>query len=171
MVRWLVAFVRGIDSLNKWMGRIAQVLTVVLLLLLLHEVVVRYFFNAPTLWGTELAGFILLAYFVLGGGYALLRGSHVRMDVLYHRWSPRVKAIANLATFPLAAIYLVVLVQTSSKFAIMSTLRQECTASTWGPPLYPLKIVIAVGFGLFLLQVIAFFIRDLFFAFRGKSLE
>lgn len=171
MTKWLAAFVRGIDTLNIWMGRVVAGFAVVVLIILLHEIVSRYFFNAPINWGTETMLFLVSGYFLLGGGYALLRGAHVRMDVLYNRWSPRGKAIADLATFPLAAIYVGVLVWIGTAHGVESIILQEHTASVWGPPTAPVKIVIFIGCGLLFLQLLVCFIRDLYVVFRRKVLE
>lgn len=171
MIKWLAAFVRGVDSLNKWAGKVMMGFALLILAILLHEVVVRKAFNDPTIWGVEVLGFILAAYFMLGGGYGLFRRAHVRMDVFYHRWSPRTQAVADLATFPLAALYMGMLFWVGGRHALTAIMRLEHAATTWGPPIYPLKTVIPVAAALLLLQVIAFFIRDLFFVLRGKALE
>lgn len=171
MIRWLRAYVRAINSLNSRAGIFLGGLVFVLMFILLYEAIARYVFNAPTLWALEAGGFVLGAYFIIGGGYTLLREGHVRMDVLYYRWSPRTKAIMDLATFSLLAFYLVLLIWTGGKHAVWSIMVGEKSRSTWHPILWPIKMVIPVG-GLFiLLQGIAFLINDLSIVFRGKALE
>jgi len=160
-VKWLIAFANGIDRLNTWVGKSVRWLAVVIMVILLYETIARTAFNAPTIWTTEVLMFILAGYFLLAAGYALLHGIHIRMDALYNRWSRQKQAIVNLATFPLAVTYLILLVWTSAEHAWASMMRQEHSTSLWAPPVYPLKIAIPVGVGLFLLQLIAFLIRDI----------
>lgn len=167
----IASFVRGIDRFNTWVGKGVRWLVLAVIFILLYDAVSRYAFNSPTSWATEGSQFIMGAYFLLGGGYALLRGAHVRMDIVYAKWSPRKRAIADLATFSLFAIYCIALIWNSGDHAIRSFLTNEHSTSMWGPPVYPIKITLTVGAFLLLLQGTAFFIRDLFITFAGKTLE
>ena len=64
---------------------------------------------------------ILAAYYLLGGGYSLQLDSHVRMDLLYSRWSPRTQARVDTVTSLLVIFYLIMLLFggiSSTKYAI-----------------------------------------------------
>lgn len=158
----IASFVHGIDRLNTWVGKAVKYLVLVSIVALLYEAISRYFFNAPTMWAIEGSQFAMGAYFLLGGGYALLRGAHVRMDIFYDKWSPKKKAIVDVATFSIFAAYCVALVWNTGDHGIQSFLRGEHSTSWWGPPVYPIKLILPVGAFLLLLQGIAFFIRDLY---------
>lgn len=170
MPKVLVSYVRYIESMTRWVGGLLKYAVLVLIAILLVEAVSRYVFNASTSWSIELSQFVLGAYFLLGGGYVLLRGGHIRMDIFYSRWSPRTKAISGVATFSLLAVYLIVFIIGGIGEAAFSLRLDQHSASVWGPPLAPIKIIITVGAGLLLLQGLAFFIRDLSFI-RGKPIE
>ena len=71
-----------VDSINKWVGNIICYLVVVIMLTGVYEVVMRYFFNRPTIWVWEINGFLLCIFIALGGGYTLLVRGHVRVVVL-----------------------------------------------------------------------------------------
>ena len=169
MPKALVSYVHYIESFNTRLGKILSNLVFLLIGILLFEAVSRYIFNAPTKWSVELATFVFGTYFIIGGAYVLLRGGHVNMDILYNRWSPKTRAIVNLATFSLIAVYLVVFVVGGIHSAGFALMFGQRSASMWEPPLAPIRIITTVGAGLLLLQGVAFFIRDLSIA-RGKPI-
>ena len=75
--------VRAIEWISEACGVAAAVLVIVLILLMLYDVVLRYWFNAPTLWGFDVNTWLMGAAFILSVGYALSHDSHVRVDLLY----------------------------------------------------------------------------------------
>lgn len=170
MPKALVTYVRYIESTNAWLGKILSGAIFGLIGILLIEAVSRYIFNAPTPWSVELSGFVFGTYFLIGGGYVLLRGSHVKMDALYSRWSPKTKAIADAATFSLLAVYLIVLILGGIPSTAFSLSFGQHSHTMWGPPLAPIKIIVIVGAVILLLQGVAFFIRDLSII-RGKPIQ
>jgi TRAP-type mannitol/chloroaromatic compound transport system permease small subunit len=116
------------------------------------------------------AQFLMTAYYLLGGGYSMQLDSHVRMDLLYSRWTPRRRAMADAITAALLLFYLVVLLVggiSSTQYAIEYGQKNY---SSWAPPLAPIKVVMVIGIVLMLLQVVAVFFRDLAAA-RGETLE
>jgi len=88
---------RSIDAVSKHSGIFAW-LIIPMCAIMTYEVVVRYGFNAPTIWANDLSKLIFGVYFVIGGGYTLVYDGHVRVDVLFRRLSLRKQAILNLVT-------------------------------------------------------------------------
>jgi TRAP-type mannitol/chloroaromatic compound transport system permease small subunit len=130
----------------------------------------RTFFDVSYIWVVEVAQFLMTAYYLLGGGYSMQLDSHVRMDLLYSRWTPRTRATVDAITVGLLLFYLVVLLVggiSSTQYAIEYSQKNY---SSWAPPLAPIKIIMVIGIALMLLQVIALFFKDLAAA-RGETLE
>lgn len=169
MPKVLVAFVRGMASANGWLGKVISGAVLVLIAVLIFESISRYVFNNPTSWSLELSGFIVGTYFILGGGYTLLNDEHVRMDSLYNRWSPKKRAMADLATFSLLALYIVVYLLGGIPNAMRAVRVGERSMTMWGPPLAPIKVILVVGAFILLLQGVALFIRDISIV-RGKPI-
>ncbi|MEX2630363.1 MAG: TRAP transporter small permease subunit [Tistlia sp.] len=170
MPRAIRAYVRGIEALNRLVGRFAMYLIFAMMGILLYAVISRTVFNAPLIWVVEMAQFTMVAYFLLGGPYSLQLDSHVRMDLLYSRWSPRGRAVADAMTAGFLLFYLVFLLAggvSSTQYALEYGQKNY---SSWGPPLAPIKIVMTTGVALMLLQVIAVFFRDLATAL-GRPIE
>lgn len=169
MPRALVRYVRFVDALNRAIGRLVVWTIFVFLLLLLYASFSRTVLNVPLLWSVETAQFLLAAYFLLGGGWSLQVDAHVRMDLLYARWSPRTRAFADSLTAFCLLFYLAVMLVggiSSTQYAITYDQRNY---SAWAPPLAPIKIVMVVGLVLIFLQATALFVRDLA-RFRGRPL-
>ena len=157
----IVRSLRWIDSINEWVGRFVSFFVLAIVLIIIYEVVMRYFLLKSQLWVPETSYFLFGALFVLGGGYALLHGGHVRLDALYERFPGKWKAIADLCTFVFFAVFCGVLLWKGWLMALDSVTMLERTQSAFSPPLYPIKMMIPIGTGLLILQGLAKFIRDL----------
>ena len=169
MYKLSLLYVRLIESLSKTLGHILKGTVLIIIFILLFETVSRYIFDKPTNWSIELGQFLLGAYAMLGGAYVLLHERHVRMDALYSRWSAKGKAIADIATFPLIALYLAVIIIGGIHESSYALKFGQHSNSMWSPPLAPIKITVVVGVSILLLQSLALFIRSLL-AVKGKDL-
>lgn len=162
-------YVRWIDALNRIIGRCAMWMVLVMMGLLLFSSITRVSTGVSYIWVVEMAQFLMAAYYTLGGGYSVQLGSHVRMDLLYGRWSPRRRALTDAVTAFFLLFYLVVLLMggiSSTGYAL--TYGQE-NYTAWAPPLWPIKLAMTAGITLMLLQIVAMFFKDLARA-RGESM-
>jgi len=85
-------FIRFIDSLSTWVGKAFAWCILVLTLGTTYEVVMRYVFRNPTVWAFDMSYIMYGALFMMAGAYTLSRDGHVRGDVVYRLWPPRVQA-------------------------------------------------------------------------------
>ncbi len=162
-------FVKYVDAVNRVVGLIAMYLVYAMIGILFYSTISKNFFD-PSLWTLEMAQFAMVTYYLLGGGYSMQTGDHVRMDLLYSRWSDRTKAIVDAITVLFLFFYMVLLLFggiSSTRYAIQYG---EESYSAWAPPMAPIKVIMCVGITLMLLQVIATFFKDLAKA-RGEELS
>jgi len=160
MPRPVIAYVRAVERLNYGVGRLAMFSLFVLMGVLLWGAIGRAAF-APPIWTDEMAQFLLMGYFMIGGAYALQMGSAVRMDLIYSRWSDRTKAVVDAVTILALFVYLGVLLWggiESTQFALEYGERRR---GLWRPYMAPIKIVMVIGIVLMILQCTAIFLRDL----------
>jgi TRAP-type mannitol/chloroaromatic compound transport system permease small subunit len=129
--------------------------------LLLFSSISRSVFDVSYIWAVEMSMFIMAAYYLLGGGYSMMMDSHVRMDLWYSKWSPRTRAIVDAITSVFLVFYLVYLLLGAIASTEYALVHDQKNYTAWSPPLAPIKIVMAVGIALMLLQVVATFFRDL----------
>ncbi|MCO5064941.1 MAG: TRAP transporter small permease subunit [Rhizobiaceae bacterium] len=164
-----VAFVRYVDSINRWVGRFAMHLVFVMGAILLASTASRIILGAPFNWALEMSQFILSAYYLLGGAYTLQLDQHVRMDLFYGRLNARKRATLDAFTILFVIFYLVILFGgglSSTEYAIVYG-QKNYTA--WGPPLWPIKIIMTTGVFLMLLQAISSLVKDIAIM-RGKPI-
>jgi TRAP-type mannitol/chloroaromatic compound transport system permease small subunit len=136
-----------------------------------YEVISRRVFNAPHIWATEVTNYIYGPHFMLVAAYTLLYKSHVSIDIIYGRYSPRTRGILDIITyvvffFPFCLIVFyqgIIFAQTSWSIGETSE-----SAALRVVPL--IKTVIPITFGLLLLQGLANFIRAIMFVVRGKEI-
>jgi TRAP-type C4-dicarboxylate transport system permease small subunit len=168
--RAVVAYVRWVETVNRVFGALAMYLVFVMIAVLLYSAFMRTGFNRPPLWSVEMSQFLLAAYYILGGAYTMQTDSHVRMDLLYERWTLRGRAFADTITSVCLVTYLVVLLVgglSSTQYALEYN---QTAATSWRPPMAPIKIIMTFGIFLMLLQTVAFFFRDLA-RVRGLEIE
>jgi TRAP-type mannitol/chloroaromatic compound transport system permease small subunit len=137
--------------------------------LLLFESIFRTLFNLPHIWVVEMAQFVMAAYYLLGGGYSMILEGHVRMDLLYGRWSAKRQAMTDAITAFFLLFYLVFLLIGGISSVIYAVQYGQVNYTPWAPPLAPIKIIMTIGILMMLLQVIAIFFKDLA-KVRGESI-
>jgi len=168
----LRSFVGRIDSVSEWSGRIFCWISLPLVLFMSYDVIMRYLFQAPTKWAYEMTWMQYGALFMLGGAYGLKHKLHVRVDILYNRWSSRTRAIFDLLVYILLFFpVFYILVTHSVIYAYYSWEVWETSyISYWQPPVYPRKTVLGVGCVLFALQGSAEFLGLAGLVFKGETI-
>lgn len=162
-------YVRYVEALNRRIGRLAMYLVFAMMGILLFSSITRTAFNMSHIWIVEMAQFTMVAYYLLGGGYSMQLDSHVRMDLLYSRWSARKKAIADSITIFFLLFYVVLLLYGGISSTHYSLEYGQKNYTAWAPYLAPIKIIMVIGIVLMLLQIVATFFRNLAEA-RGEPL-
>jgi TRAP-type mannitol/chloroaromatic compound transport system permease small subunit len=153
---------RPIDFLNEKTGHYSSFLILPLIAVISFEVMMRYVLNKPTVWAFELTTFIYGIHFILAFGYAHKHNSHVAIDIFESRLpeKPRtiLRIIVNLVVFlptmGLLALWTVYYADTAWRM-------KELSWSSWAPPIYPIKAIMAFGMILFFLQGVSKLLHDI----------
>lgn len=150
-----------IDRISEWSGKAFAWLIVVLTAIISYDVFARYIFSAPTDWAYDGAYILYGTLFMMAGAYTLSRNGHVRGDVLYGFFPPRLQAGLDLALYLLFFIPgITALAYSGIDFARISWgLREHSSTMSGGPPLYHFKTVIPIAGTLVLLQGLAEIVR------------
>src|SRR5512143_1756483 len=93
------AFLETIDRISEVTGKGVSFLVLFLTGVILFEIFARYVFKSPTIWAHEVAQMIYGAYVILLGAYALRKGVHVNVELVYGKFSPRTRAKVDLFTW------------------------------------------------------------------------
>jgi TRAP-type mannitol/chloroaromatic compound transport system permease small subunit len=167
----LLSAIRVIDGVSDWTGRIVCWLIIPLVGSLSWEVVARYVFSAPTVWAYDVSYMLYGAFFMLGAGYALYRGGHIRTDMLYQNWSPRtqgaIDAVCYLFLFFPAMLFLLWMGGQEAWHAW--DIGERSDQSPWRPILYPFKAVIPLTALMLLVQGVSEFLKSVY-AVRTRRL-
>lgn len=163
------------DAPRNWLdvaivrlGNVLSLMFIATALISFYEVVMRYAFNAPTIWVHETASFIGGALFIFGGLYAFATNKHVRVVLLYDAVSPKSRLYLNLVhhffglAFSGMLAYAAYFTMEESWFAPWGDLRLETSGSVLNAP-YPalLKGMIFVALCILVLQMILHLIEDI----------
>jgi TRAP-type mannitol/chloroaromatic compound transport system permease small subunit len=164
-------FLSIIDKISQWTGQGISILLLVTVVVIGHEVIRRYVFRAPTSWGFETIIFLCGILYMIGGAYTLYRRKHISVETFYARMSPRKRAVLDLITYPFFVLFAGMLVWAGWIRFWDAWVIRETAGTLWDPPLYPILATIPLGALLLMLQGLADFIRNLYFAFTGRKLE
>ncbi|MCC6212130.1 MAG: TRAP transporter small permease subunit [Burkholderiales bacterium] len=170
MPGWMAGTITAVDTASLWIGRAVSWLTIPLILVMLYEVFARYLFTAPTVWAYDISRMLYGAMFVLGAGYALSKGVHIRSDFLYRNWSVRTQGRVD-ATLYLVFYFpsLLVFLWVSSGWAWVSLSRGERGIDTaWMPLLGPIKSCLPIGVAFLLVQGVSELLKALYAARKGR---
>jgi TRAP-type mannitol/chloroaromatic compound transport system permease small subunit len=168
----LLKTIRVIDTFSEWSGKAVAWLIVPLFLSLTYEGLARYLFNAPTLWAYDLSYMLYGAIFMLGAHYTLLRGAHIRTDMLWDKFSARTKgridAVAYLFFFfPAMALLFYASVDEAWHSWKMGELSEQ---TAWRPVLWPFKAVVPLTALLLMVQGVSELLKALYAARTGRLL-
>ncbi len=162
-----------IDFLSEWSGKLISWLIVALILAIAYDTSMRYLFSAPTIWAYDVSYMLGGTVMLIGMAYASLHKSHIRVDIIYTHFPPRMKTIIDIVFnlvlfFPLYGV----LLHKSVARAIWSFDNKEFSEiGFWRPLMWPFRWMIPVAITLFLLAGIAWVIRDLYSLKKGEELR
>jgi TRAP-type mannitol/chloroaromatic compound transport system permease small subunit len=160
-----------VDTINEWCGRIFGFALVLLVFVVVYEVVMRYLFNRPTIWGMEISQMLMLISVCLGVGYTFLHSGHVKITILQDSFSSRTKAVIDGITYFVVLICASALIWYGFKIFWQNLIFNYHTSSAFAPPQWPAKMLVPVGGGLLALQCVAKLVRDWTMALKGKKLQ
>ncbi|MFC4626054.1 TRAP transporter small permease subunit [Daeguia caeni] len=156
----LLALSRAIDAANSFIGKAISWFILVAVLISAVNAVTRKLFSLSSNAWLEAQWYLFSAVFLIAAGYTLLNNEHVKVDLLYSRYSRRTQlwveilgTIFFLMPFCLITIYLSWPVF-EAKFA-----SGETSNNTGGLVLWPVWLMIPIGFGLLALQGVSEIIK------------
>ncbi len=148
MRKWLFY----IDRLSTFIGHAFAWLIIALTFLISWEVFSRYVLGTPHAWAFDAMIMLYGILFMMAGAYTLAANGHVRGDVLYGFFPPRLQAGIDLTLYVVFFIPgVVALVWAGYTYALESwTIKEHSSITADGPPIYPFKAIIPIA-GIFLL--------------------
>jgi TRAP-type mannitol/chloroaromatic compound transport system permease small subunit len=167
------AIIRTIDGFTNLTGRLIALSMAFLMAIITYEVIARYVFNAPTVWVFETSNFTNGAAFMLGCGYALLKGAHVRTDIFWENYSERRKGIIDLLSYLILFFpALITLMVISIDDAYLSyEIGERSQESVWRATMWPFRASIPIAALLFVIQGISEALKCLYQIRFGREFQ
>ena len=141
-----------IDKVSTWIGQFFSWLIVALTFMISWEVFSRYVLDHPHAWAFDVMSMMYGSLFMMAGAYTLSKNGHVRGDVLYGFFPPRLQAWLDLILYLVFFIPGVfALAYAGYGFAAESwAINEHSNITADGPPIYPFKTILPIA-GAFLL--------------------
>jgi|SRR5690554_374553 len=136
-----------IDRVNTWIGQLFGWFVMALTLFVTYEVFSRYALGSPHAWSFDAMNMMYGALFMMAGAYTLSKNGHVRGDVLYGFFPPRLQAGLDLTLYVVFFIPgVVALAWAGYGYAAESfMINEHSTITADGPPIYPFKAIIPIA--------------------------
>lgn len=152
-----------VERIVRICGKGGAWLVIPLNLVVLYEVFIRYVLNRPTDWVYDTAWMLFSAMFLLGGGWVLQEGKHVRIDIILNVLPEKVRLIWEIVFFAVMLIpVMLILTWKGIGYATYAwSMGERLSTTTWGFPSGPVKTMIPLGFGLVFLQGILELVKNI----------
>ena len=170
MPKWMASTILKIDNFSKLTGNIVCWITFPLILAMTYEVLARKLFLAPTIWAYDISRFLYGALFMLGAGYALSRGVHIRADFLYRNFKTKNQGLIDFWLYLLFYFPgLIVFLYMTIGFVGESIQRGERGMdTTWMPYMWPIKTCLLIGIIFLLIQGVSELLKSYWAAKKGE---
>jgi TRAP-type mannitol/chloroaromatic compound transport system permease small subunit len=147
---------RLIERSNYFLSLFSGILIVIISFCATYGVIRRYAFNSPEPYSYEIGCMLLLASFVLAVSAVEWRDRFIRVDLLFTRLPPKgVHILRNIVSPIIGLVLVTVLTWQGAIDALHAFQIGQTSISVWHQPLYPIKFVITLGYGLLCLALIA----------------
>ncbi len=154
-------FFLSVDKLSTRIGQAFSWLIMALTLMIAWEVFSRYVLDHPHPWAFDVMIMMYGSMFMMAGAYTLSRNGHVRGDVLYGFFPPRLQAGLDLALYILFFVPGVFALAWAGYFYAAESwaIKEISNITSDGPPIYPFKTIIPLAGGLLLMQGVVEILR------------
>ncbi len=167
----LKTFTNGLDTVSEWTGRIFVWLIIPLTAVVVYEVIATKFFNSPHIWAPEVIAYLYGPYFMLVAAYTLLYRGHVSIDIIYLKFSPRVRGILDCFTYLIFFFpFCIIIFYQGSVYTEMSFAMKETSASAELPIVPYIKAVIPITFVLLMIQGLSNLLKSIVQAIKGREI-
>ena len=170
--RGYLAVIRTIDKFTELTSYVFVVVIIPLILANVVEVFARYVLRAPTVWALDVTTMSYATLFMLGAALALLKGAHVRTDMLWERFSDRTKGMIDslaLVIFFLPTMAVLFFISIDD-FLYSISIDERSSSGAWTPVLWPLRGVIPLTAFMLFLQGISELMKSLWAWRTGEFL-
>jgi C4-dicarboxylate transporter, DctQ subunit len=151
----------GLSKINKYLALTAGVSVFLIMFITVYEVIVRYLFNAPTMWTFEVTGYLLLIATFLAASYTLEQGGHVNIDLVSMNLKPVPRRWLSIIVDVLGIAFISLWLWKSTALAMDSFILDFKSMSMLQVTLWPFYVLIPLGLLLLLIQYIVLLVHNI----------
>jgi TRAP-type C4-dicarboxylate transport system permease small subunit len=145
--RIMNAFDRILEKGTGALVILGGIMTLIMMFVTCYGVTLRYFFRRPEPVSYEIATICMLWAFLFGISFVEWRGTHIRADIFTPFMpKPMVRFLHTVLSHFLALTYCVILTWKGFTVALYSYSIGERSMSVWAEPLFPIKIMVPIGY-------------------------
>lgn len=148
-------YINLINLVSQTVGILAAFMVVVAVVITCQMIFIRYFLNGSTYWHTEAVVYLILAATLLGLPYVQKLKGHVNVELVPMLLPPAGRKSLMIVSFSAAILVLAIMTYYSADLVYVSFTKGWTSETVWGPPLWIPYLTMPIGFGLFVLQLIA----------------
>lgn len=149
------------DYISLAISRIGMCLVAVIVAIMFYEVVMRYFFERPTLWVNEMSLWLGGFTYLLAVLYVLQQRGHIRITMLYDVVPRRLQRVFDVISTLCIVIFGLAVIMGSFDEAVQKYNRWETFGTAFDPPIpATMKPAILIVSALIVLQAVANLIAD-----------
>ena len=153
---------------NLFLGYLSGLGILTMGFILTYEVFVRYVLNSPTVWVQEVSIYLFMWSMLVGAAYTLMKGKHVRIDLLFDRMPHKTQLILDAVTGVFGVIFCAVVTQQAYKMILSSLKFGKVSATILRVPMWLIQLPLLLGFGLLTFQFF-FIIVDRLATLKAES--
>jgi TRAP-type mannitol/chloroaromatic compound transport system permease small subunit len=166
----LIKITKYIDQLQEILAIPTKWILAIIMVLILFDVIMRYAFKAPTIWGLDVKSQLYAICIIIGTSYCVLVKGHVTVDAFTMKMSFKAQKILDI--FNYIFFYeptMIVLTWTMWSLTALAWRLLEGSGSPWNPPVYPLKTMLTFGYALIALQGVSEVLKDIISLKKGSE--
>ena len=166
----LKKLLKGVDRISDVFAWLAAPMPFIASIMVVYEIIMRTVFHRPTVWAFELTAFMCGACYFLGGAWNVKNGTHVRVDFIYVLFPLRGQAVLDILNYIFQVLYIGVMIRVIWPYVVQAVKLNESSWTFWNPLIWPMKIIMLIGFVLVFMQLTAQFIRNVHLTIKGRAL-
>ncbi len=167
----VLAVTKFVDRISRKIGKLFSWLLIPLVLTMCYEIVVRYFFNSPTMWSYDCSYMLSSLVLIMGIAWVHADRSHVNVDIFINKFSPRLRSGLNLV-FSLVLFFpawVLILWYMFPDVLYSWSIQERASTGTWQPIIYPFKLWIFIGLAILMLQAVNELVKDVIAVVRNDD--
>ena len=147
-------FRRCVETFNLAVGYFCGLGILVMGLILTYEVICRYWFDSPTVWAQETAGYLFIWTMLAGCAYTLMEGKHIRFDLVLDLFPLKAQRFLDALTSGIGAAFCAIVAWQAWEMVVSSLRLGKVSPTLLRIPMWIPQVSLLIGFGMLTLQFI-----------------